>query len=117
LLNRLDKAPSHAACSSAFGYNQSANLADAIDHEELALRPMNPTNDFPIHLRDENDVLFAAVQFFETALHGRAIDRVAKNAAECGHAGRIRSFGSANNEIIHGNSGSCLNQITVLEQL
>ena len=53
LLHGLDQAPSHAVCSLAFGYNQSTNLTDAIDHEELALRAVDPTDDFPIHLRDE----------------------------------------------------------------
>ena len=101
LLHGLDQAPSHAACSLAFGHNQSTNLSDAIDHEELALRSVDPANDLPICLRDKNDVLFPAVQFFEPALHGRGIDGVAKNAAEFGHTGRIRGFSFANDHFIH----------------
>jgi hypothetical protein len=101
LLNRLDKTPSHAACPLAFGHNQSANLSHSTGHEELVLRAVNPTNDFSAYLRDENDVLLASAQSFETALHGFAIDWVAKNAAEFGHPGCISGSGSANNEIIH----------------
>jgi hypothetical protein len=85
----------------AFGHNQSANLSHSIGHEELVLRAMNPTNDFLAYFRDENDVLLASAQSFETALHGFAVDRVAKNAAEFGHAGCVGGSGSANNEIIH----------------
>src|SRR5947207_6281276 len=65
LLKRLDKTPSHATCPLAFGHNQSANLSDATDDEELVLHAVNPTNDFSAYLRNENDVFFASVQSFE----------------------------------------------------
>jgi hypothetical protein len=101
LLYGLDQTPPHAACPSAFGYNQSANFAYSTRHEELVLHRMNPTNDVSTYLSNENDVLFAFVQSFQTALHGFTIDWVTKNAAEFCHTGCIHSSGFANNEIIH----------------
>jgi hypothetical protein len=60
LFYRFDQTPPHAACPLAFGHNQSTNLADAIGHEKLVLRAVDPTHDFSAYFRDENDVLFAS---------------------------------------------------------
>gem|GEM_PF-59473 len=116
LLNRLDQPPSHTACALGLRYYQSANLSDAIDHEELALRAVNPAHDFFVYLRDENDVIIAFAQFFETALHGLAIDRVTENAAEFGHSRCICGFGLAHDHFIHRHA-SCLDQMTGQKQL
>jgi hypothetical protein len=97
LLNGLDQTPPRAACPLSFSHDQSANLPNAADHEKLVLRAVNPTNDLSAPFRDKNDVLFAFGQSFETALHNFAIDRVAENAAEFGHAGCIRGSGFADN--------------------
>jgi hypothetical protein len=75
----------------------------------LVLSAVNPADNFPVHFRDENDVFFASAQLFEAPVHGFAIHRVAKNAAEFGHTARILGGGSSNNEIIHGNSRSPFN--------
>src|SRR2546421_10254086 len=104
LLNRLDETPPHAACPPPFGHNQSANLANAPDHEKFVLHALNPPNDFPIRFRNKNDVFFPPARLFEAALHGFAMDRITENAAECRHPGRILGYGSANNEIIHGDT-------------
>jgi hypothetical protein len=108
LLHRLDQAPADAACPPALGHNQPENFSHATDDEELMLGSMNPADNFAIHFRDENDVLLASVQLFETTLHRFAIGWVTENAAELGQPGRICNFGSANKEIVQRHASTCL---------